>query len=1133
MKKIILILGLAFLLSAAIATQEKTIEAELKYNPLTLWDSNDDGIEVSGGVIDFVLSPRFSWQLNESNICSEWQIEDVDGVDSKSFCQGSARCCLFLDESQVSDQWDDKVSVDQYKYFPSENKRVSARIVHIDYDFGENPYSDIYSSDWDYLYAVFLSGDGITIRSPKANETTGALMLRVDINETSPLSYKLDDGLPVFLGEGKNFSDRLNGTLRDGILRNGVHNVTIYLNRTNQTHEFQVNDAAAPSIHVQWKGMNLSAVSSLNLMVNMSVLSDEYAVIAYEANNGAALSALSGVNATIGVLGRVGNNQLVINATDVHGNSMRKAFNYTFSYEPTCSDGEQNGQETGIDCGGSCSSCVPFEMALNKHVFSDEENILVTILAREDSQVRLNVTKNGIRVYDDLITSFSPGFPIFLTKSIEIGSLGTYQINALMRYLNRSERKSDTFVVEDPQNPLLVSITSNRTRIEEGEAVRFSASVAGNTTPLSSLLWAFGDGQTSSAENPAHSFLSSGTYTVNLSVSWNGWTGSESTAIIVDKVLEVIISVRNQTGPLENAAATLGKRSNLTGPDGIAKFRISSGTHALSISKEGYLPFSNSSLWIQSTAREVILEKNIVDTRRPVITIISPPNGSTFQPGTAHVLYSVDDASTVNCSLYIEALSGWLIQASNSQKPSGADSFSLPGLSPGIKKWKIECVDKGGNRGSSSEGLFIVNQTDASNPGSPDTDAIEHEIVSFLGRIGSLDKKERDAAEALGLEKMLHKKRTALQRAKRDLSNLVWRKLNSAEFEKERLRLIRQIEDIRRTTPKSIEVIDSSEFINYPSNEDIRKISLMLSDNIRGKREREKYVRYNKDLQNNIKATTRFIRIEAEYISGDREFITAFEKKVNLLDKSIEAALIEIIPKAIAANVSQIGFTVDFESVEEDPIVRILSPSDKFSYYVMEDVALSDAQGVKTILIGEDISSAPPITGFAVLTEFPYAIGEKTDIWIAIEILMIIILAISYITLSGGFRHLKYVLFQKQALRLQKRIFAWVEDSKRALDADDYQKAKEIYKSIIPGFRGLPSDLRKKAYAMITQLCGKLDAYYINKLLDNAVLNLENGQKEAARKIYLQVRGIYKNIAPGYRAVVLQRCNEIYAMLQK
>jgi hypothetical protein len=91
------------------------------------------------------------------------------------------------------------------------------------------------------------------------------------------------------------------------------------------------------------------------------------------------------------------------------------------------------------------------------------------------------------------------------------------QTKGRMQYL---ERTSETSLIEVrlEQAKLDVNFTANKARVKEGEEVWFDSRVAGGFAPYS-YEWDFGDGETSTANNPAHAYKAPGTYTVTLRVT--------------------------------------------------------------------------------------------------------------------------------------------------------------------------------------------------------------------------------------------------------------------------------------------------------------------------------------------------------------------------------------------------------------------------------------------------------------------------------------------------------------------------------------------------------------------------------------------------------------------------------------
>jgi len=82
------------------------------------------------------------------------------------------------------------------------------------------------------------------------------------------------------------------------------------------------------------------------------------------------------------------------------------------------------------------------------------------------------------------------------------------------------ERTSETSLIDVrlEQSKLDIEFAASRATAKDGEDVFFESRVAGGFTPYS-YEWDFGDGKTSTASHPTHSYRSAGTYTVSLKVT--------------------------------------------------------------------------------------------------------------------------------------------------------------------------------------------------------------------------------------------------------------------------------------------------------------------------------------------------------------------------------------------------------------------------------------------------------------------------------------------------------------------------------------------------------------------------------------------------------------------------------------
>ncbi|UCC18110.1 MAG: PKD domain-containing protein [Dehalococcoidales bacterium] len=88
-----------------------------------------------------------------------------------------------------------------------------------------------------------------------------------------------------------------------------------------------------------------------------------------------------------------------------------------------------------------------------------------------------------------------------------------------MQYLEQTSSTSIIYVQLE-ESGLDINFSADKRRgIREGERIQFTLQgVSGGISPYS-YLWEFGDGETSTDENPAHSYDDSGYYTVSLTVT--------------------------------------------------------------------------------------------------------------------------------------------------------------------------------------------------------------------------------------------------------------------------------------------------------------------------------------------------------------------------------------------------------------------------------------------------------------------------------------------------------------------------------------------------------------------------------------------------------------------------------------
>jgi hypothetical protein len=91
------------------------------------------------------------------------------------------------------------------------------------------------------------------------------------------------------------------------------------------------------------------------------------------------------------------------------------------------------------------------------------------------------------------------------------------QVKARMQYLERTSATS-LININLTQSKLDIQFQANKSRVKDREEIVFFGEISGGFSPHS-YEWDFGDGTTSTRDNPSHSYKKTGSYTVSLTVT--------------------------------------------------------------------------------------------------------------------------------------------------------------------------------------------------------------------------------------------------------------------------------------------------------------------------------------------------------------------------------------------------------------------------------------------------------------------------------------------------------------------------------------------------------------------------------------------------------------------------------------
>jgi PKD repeat protein len=1150
------------------------IEIALEYGSGPQYDADNDGIETLSGVIDFTVeNTKFSEAIDEANLCTRWGIYSIENGEKTTLCYGNEKCCNFIGLTPTRGTWKEPLYLTYGLYSASYSNIVSSQVIYVDYDLTlGSPYSSIYYSEWAELPAYFSEQDaaksfgissassgagdsiGLNITSPPNSTALGSgegIYLNFTSNATVNASYSLDEGSVIWLGSGTSFSASLSGNLPYGVLGNGKHNLSIYAEGSdgNKTinYSFMVNDTTWPNISINIS--NNSAISATYLVVPLNISSNEYANVSCIINNnlfsvfGLGEDKTEVVNLTV----ENGRNNLTINATDFHSNSILYHYSFNFTEAGTCEDGRQNGDEEGIDCGGRCTACINFDVSVNKGSYNLTDSVYVTVTARAGSIVNLTLLKDSEVAERHTFTPVFSGAPISEIRLLEnTSNAGNYTINATMYYLNITENKKAYFEVLPPSdNPLSVTINANTTTINEGGSVLFNATVSGNTGNVQ-YRWDFeNDGVIDSTDAvPTKTYNTNGSYIVNLTVSDSVWNQTDVETITVRKLYNTTFVVKSNATKeaLENAEVAFGDTVKNTSSDGKAIFTNPEGEYSLEVKKPGYKDYSQKVLVEGSSTIEINLTRK--DDAAPVVELISPENGQAV--GNSYVFaYKAVDETDMTCKLYIaSADSGqWEIKGTDANVKSGAESTLVAEpLSNGAYKWRVECIDREGNSNSSAVYSFTVEATNPNNSSNDSNEESSSEIIEEINEalkgLEKLGRRESEAAKAMKLRKTLEKAITAIQRANRDIHSLKWRKLSDEEMEAETNKILQRIENVKKTTPKSIQVIEATEFVVYPNKEDIElatRILLNRSNLKTTKKVLRKAIEANKKIQSSLTVTTKSKLVELEYFSGDKRTITLIEKVVNMGANLSGVVLYEVIPKEIAAHINEAQFFFEYETIESDPVValdinEIAKEGGSFAYYINKSTDLKETEKIKSVLLSKNFESGKksPITGLAVVDDIISKFTDTTDIRLVIEIAIIILLAGVYLFYSFGSPNTLGGVFQGKEV---KEINRMVDLALRDVDKGDYENASSKYKEILSKFNKLGKEQRDSVRSAVTGLLDKVNLLYINKLVEEARKDIKENNRGEAYSIYSKIQSLYRIIPKAYKAEVLKKCLTIHKEL--
>ena len=142
-----------------IDNETKSVSLNLIYNPDSEFDADNNGVENLNGIIDISPKAEFNWDINESYLCTKWDIKNKDVSQSTIICNGNAECCNTFGVQPERDIWNELIYLSYGKYNSGNLNLVSAQVLYMHISNVQDLPSDFIYSDVENLTADFVSDE--------------------------------------------------------------------------------------------------------------------------------------------------------------------------------------------------------------------------------------------------------------------------------------------------------------------------------------------------------------------------------------------------------------------------------------------------------------------------------------------------------------------------------------------------------------------------------------------------------------------------------------------------------------------------------------------------------------------------------------------------------------------------------------------------------------------------------------------------------------------------------------------------------------------------------------------------------------------------------------------------------------
>lgn len=711
-----------------------------------------------------------------------------------------------------------------------------------------------------------------------------------------------------------------------------------------------------------------------------------------------------------------------------------------------------------------------FSASLSKEVYLlDEEGNLIggngnlQINSAKDSKINIKIHKPSSSFYEQNMENIK-------SHSVSIGSSiieekGTYKVNTTFYRLASPLSVENEFYVAEAK------LSFSKSEIETGEEVTITSELYSPVKKIKSVIIDFGDG--------------------NSNIDYFGSDFNEKTIDFKHKYQE---------------AGDYNVELKIT---------IEGSEDVFTISRNG------------------ISVESSEDTERPSVTLIYPSHREEITQDSVTLKYRVEDNVKIkNCTFelynYSEGI-GTLDYSKTHENLNNNQEVEIPlkNFHEGRHSWNVYCCDNSSNCNDDldfyREFTVVLNSTTLSEVNGERNYSQKQKVENLISKINQFsakteayDAEEKEILEDLEISKDLEFCRKRLNQIDQDLGHNIKFIDEESKREQREKELIDEIEEIKEKIPVDVKIIESKEFVKNSLTKDMKEIIQDYMDSKNMKIEKSsinKLAELNIKAQNYLVVSTKVRQIEIDYSEYIKE-LTLVTKSVDLKNNTF-STLLEIIPKEVAENASDITFLTPSTIIKEDPIFEISVDdleNEKIVYYINKPVKAEKIQDTDTIIFKE-FAVNNLITGFFIL-------DSDTSNWIYYVVFIFFIIVIAGLVW--------YYLKNRKIQKWKKeenvvRVFSYIKEANSSLERKDVETAKEKYHKIKELYPLIPLGCQKYLKKKIDKIRIGIDKKEIFGLVKEFETAKREQRKQDAEMLYKNVQSIYKRLPKKYQKRVYER----------